>query len=158
MRNLAELGLRAVLGEVIAAGEPSIGISVGYQLLFEHSTENDAACLGLLSGNVIRFPTGLKEAGSDRPLKIPEMGWNRVEFVKDHPVWQGVPEGSEFYFVHSYYPEPDSDAICATTTYGIEYACGVSRNNLVAFQFHPEKSGRPGLKILENFARWDGQC
>jgi len=156
MSTLDRLGLRQVLYDVIRQGTPFMGICVGYQLLFEHSNENDVECLGLLKGNVVRFASDLREEGSERPLKIPEMGWNRVDFTREHPVWQDVAEGSEFYFVHSYYPLAEPCVICATTTYGIEYACGAARDNLVAFQFHPEKSGRPGLQILKNFCDWDG--
>jgi glutamine amidotransferase len=154
MRHLTELGLGPVLTEVVAAGKPFLGICLGYQVLFEHSDEDNVDCLGLLPGNVIRFADDLHEGDSPYPLKVPEMGWNRVEFQGTHPVWQGVPAGSEFYFVHSYYPVPAPEQIAATTTYGIEYACGVAHQNLVAFQFHPEKSGRPGLKLLENFCTW----
>ncbi len=154
MRNLRQSGLDTVIHEVIAAGTPFLGICLGYQVLFRHSEEDDCDCLGILEGDVVRFPEGLTEPGDPRPLKIPEMGWNTVTFNRLHPVWEGVPEGSEFYFVHSYYPKPDADTVCASTEYGMTYACGVAWKNLVAFQFHPEKSGRPGLHMLKNFCGW----
>ncbi|MFO7820794.1 MAG: imidazole glycerol phosphate synthase subunit HisH [Lentisphaeria bacterium] len=154
MRCLNELGLKKVLHEVINSGTPFMGICVGYQLLFERSDENNVDCLGVLAGNVVRFRSELRDEQTGRPLKIPQMGWNQVEFSYSHPLWEDVPEGSEFYFVHSYYPEPEPKIVCATTTYGIEYACGVAEKNLAAFQFHPEKSGRPGLQMLRNFCNW----
>jgi imidazole glycerol-phosphate synthase subunit HisH len=104
---------------------------------------------------VKRFPEGMMEKGD--PLKIPHMGWNRVSFRGTHPLFAGIPGNAEFYFVHSYYPAPsDNSDITGETDYGIRFASAVSRGNLVAVQFHPEKSGRFGLKILENFSRWDG--
>jgi glutamine amidotransferase len=106
----------------------------------------------------VRFPDNLREADNALPLKIPQMGWNGARIVAPHPVFADLPEGSEFYFVHSYYPRPGNPADgAAVTTYGLEFASGVARDNLVAFQFHPEKSGRPGLKLLDNFCRWKTQ-
>lgn len=154
MRNLDELHLKQILLDVVKQGKPFLGICVGYQLLFERSTENDVECLGLLKGEVVRFAADLRDESTGRNLKIPQMGWNKVEFRGDHPLWEGVPKGSEFYFVHSYYPQPEPCVVCATAHYGVEYACGVVQNNLVAFQFHPEKSGRPGLQLLKNFCHW----
>ncbi|MFW5997041.1 MAG: imidazole glycerol phosphate synthase subunit HisH [Lentisphaeria bacterium] len=151
MGNLRDSGLDNAIRDFIAAGKPFLGICIGYQLLFDRSEENDnTTCLGILSGEVVRFPRD--ETGG---LKIPQMGWNNVKFLYPHPVWDGLPPGSEFYFVHAYYPTPATDKdICATTEYGLEYASGVAKNNVVAFQFHPEKSGRPGLQLLENFCHW----
>ncbi|OPZ27636.1 MAG: Imidazole glycerol phosphate synthase subunit HisH 1 [Lentisphaerae bacterium ADurb.BinA184] len=154
MDNLRDLGLAGPLRQAVADGKPFLGICIGYQLLFERSEEDSAECLGLFAGRVVRFAAGLREAGSPRPLKIPQMGWNEVRFRGHHPLWEGVPAGSEFYFVHSYYPEPSPDRVCATAVYGIEFAAGAARNNLVGFQFHPEKSGRPGLRLLANFCAW----
>ncbi|MCF7854176.1 MAG: imidazole glycerol phosphate synthase subunit HisH [Candidatus Pacebacteria bacterium] len=154
MRQLRESGLGDVVRDVIAAGTPFLGICLGYQVLFEHSDENDVDCLSVFPGRVVRFPDDLHDAKGRGPLKVPEMGWNEVRFKGDHPLWNEVPEGSEFYFVHSFYPSPKDDVVCATTTYGIEYACGVTQKNVVAFQFHPEKSGRPGLRLLKNFCEW----
>jgi glutamine amidotransferase len=155
MENLRELGLVEVIRGVVESGKPFLGICLGYQILFEYSEEDGGHdCLGLLRGKVVHFADGLSEGASNRPLKIPQMGWNGVQFRGEHPLWSKLPKGSEFYFVHSYHPVPDSGDICATTTYGYEFASGVLRDNLVAFQFHPEKSGRPGLKLLDNFCRW----
>jgi glutamine amidotransferase len=154
MRNLRELGLDTVIKEQVSQGKPFLGICLGYQVLFEHSDENDVDCLGILRGNVVRFADGMRDEGSAIPLKIPEMGWNEVCFRGTHPVWHDIPAGSEFYLVHSYYPVPDQQVVGATAEYGIEYACGVASGSLVAFQFHPEKSGRPGLRLLKNFCEW----
>jgi glutamine amidotransferase len=156
MENLRALGLDDMLRERLAAGIPLLGICVGLQVSLEYSEENDTQCLGFIRGRVRRFPTGMKnEAGQF--LKIPHMGWNRVEFDKDHPVFRGISADSEFYFVHSYYPDPtDPGQIVGRTHYGIPFGSAVQHKNLVATQFHPEKSGPPGLAILENFCRWDG--
>jgi glutamine amidotransferase len=143
------------LRQVLAQGKPFLGICLGYQVLFQHSDENDTVCLGLLPGKVRRFPDPLLEAGNPRPLKVPQMGWNQLAFTRQHPVWAGVPAGSEFYIVHSYFPEvPDAAMIAATTDYGVTFTSGVAWQTLVAFQCHPEKSGAPGLKMLDNFCRW----
>jgi len=155
MTNLRATGMDRLLGEVLAAGRPVLGICLGTQIIFERSEENDAECLGLVPGLVRRFPADMKAGG--RPLKIPHMGWNRVAWRMDHPVFRGIPAEAEFYFVHSYYPVPADDAWAAGwTEYGIRFCSAVARNNLVAVQFHPEKSGAPGLSILENFSRWEG--
>jgi glutamine amidotransferase len=154
MENLGRLGLVPVIQEVVASGRPFLGICVGYQVLFEHSTEDETPCLGILKGRVLRFPATGQDPATGRPLKVPQMGWNSVTFRFPHSVWDGVPVGSEFYFVHSYHPVPEPAVVAGTTTYGVEYASAVAWRTLVGFQFHPEKSGRPGLKLLANFARW----
>jgi len=156
MNNLRTSHLDDVLRQVIDNGTPFLGICIGFQLLFESSAEDDAQCLDVLPGRVVRFPAGHKDSLTKQPLKIPHMGWSRVEFTQNHPLFADVPEGSEFYFVHSYYPDvADQSMICAKADYGINFACGVVRENVAAFQFHPEKSGRPGLKMLKNFCNWD---
>ena len=128
-----------------------LGICIGVQIIFERSEENNAECLGLLSGTVRRFPT---ESG----LKIPQIGWNAVAFAKPHPLFAGVDDGSEFYFVNAYHPEPaDAAEVYATTEYGVRFASVVGQRNLVATQFHLEKSGEVGLKMLDNFCRWNGR-
>jgi glutamine amidotransferase len=157
MHNLRGSGLDEVICGCVKRGTPFLGICLGYQVLFAHSDEDNVDCLGLLAGRVVRFDDDMLESGTEnpRPLKVPEMGWNRVRFRdRTHPVWRDVPADSEFYFVHSYYPKTRPEITCATTVYGIEYACGVAQENLVAFQFHPEKSGRPGLALLRNFCTW----
>lgn len=158
MDNLRRLGLDAILRERLDEGIPVLGICVGLQVLFEYSEENDTKCLGILPGEVRLFPSNL-DGGDGHPLKIPHMGWNEVKFNKNHPVFADIPSGSEFYFVHSYYPDPSEPAHAAgRTTYGIPFISAVARSNLVAVQFHPEKSGPPGLQILKNFCRWDGKA
>lgn len=157
MADLKELGLDSLLRERLARGIPVLGICVGLQVLFDYSDENDTPCLGIIPGTVRLFPGNMYSEHRD-PLKIPHMGWNRVEFKKSHPVFDDLQEGSEFYFVHSYYPDPTQpDHVLGETEYGIKFASAVALRNLVAVQFHPEKSGPPGLRILHNFCRWNGQ-
>jgi len=154
MRNLKRLGLAEPLRQAVASGKPFLGICLGFQILFEHSDEdNGVDLLGVFRGRVVRFADGMYEGGTG-PLKVPQMGWNQAVFRGVHPVWQDLPPESEFYFVHSYYPVPDPAAVCATTVYGTAFASGVARGNVVAFQFHPEKSGRPGLQLIRNFCSW----
>jgi glutamine amidotransferase len=155
MANLRERGLDIRLRKWTAEGKPVLGICLGTQVIFEHSEEDDADCLGIVPGSVRRFPPDLQVDG--QKLKIPHMGWNSVAFRGDHPVFSGIPEGAEFYFVHSYFPAPSDEGWAAGwTEYGIRFCSAVARANLVAVQFHPEKSGRPGLTILANFCRWGG--
>lgn len=157
MDNLAELGLDTLIREAHQSGVPILGICVGLQVLFDYSEENDTPCLGILPGKVRLFPPGMTDGKGER-LKIPHMGWNRVAFFRGHPVFEGVGPESEFYFVHSYYPDADIDAdVVGKTEYGITFSSAVARGSLVAVQFHPEKSGHPGLQILKNFCRWNGR-
>jgi glutamine amidotransferase len=136
-----------------AAGRPLMGICLGTQIILEYSEENDTTCIGLVAGSTKRFPEKLV-SGAER-LKIPQMGWNSVKMLRSHPVFDNVSADAEFYFVHSYYPAPaDSKVILGTTDYGISFCSVIARDNLVAMQFHPEKSGRPGLQILRNFCAW----
>ena len=132
----------------VGTGRPFLGICIGYQALFERSEEFDSSAtgLGLFAGKVVRFPDGQK-------LKIPQIGWNKIEIVQPEcPVFSGVENGSHVYFVHSFYPQPEDDSIAATrTTYGVDFISAVWRENVFATQFHPEKSQKVGLKILENF-------
>ena len=134
--------------EFVGTGRPFLGICIGYQALFERSEEFDSSAtgLGLFAGKVVRFPDGQK-------LKIPQIGWNQIEIVQPEcPVFSGVENGSHVYFVHSFYPQPEDDSIAATrTTYGVDFISAVWRENVFATQFHPEKSQKVGLKILENF-------
>ncbi len=145
MDALRQSGLDRAITEYIATGAPFLGICLGMQLLFEKSEESGEAVqgLGILPGVVRRFPAQAK-------LKVPQIGWNCFESVRD-PVFR---KGDYVYFVHSYYCVPEFDAdIAATTDYGIEYACAVSRGNVLAMQFHPEKSGEVGLSIFNRWAR-----
>lgn len=146
MANLVKSGLGEALTAAIRAGRPVLGICVGMQLLFEHSDEDGGTpCLGILPGVVERFPN------EDRRLKVPHMGWNAVEHDGD-PLFAGIAPGSRFYFVHSYYCAPDTHIrVNAWSEHGVHFACGVRQDNLAAVQFHPEKSGELGLRLLQNF-------
>ena len=155
MKNLQELDLLEPLKTVVACRVPFLGICLGTQIIFEHSEENGGTpCIGLIPGTVKRFTP------SDPACKIPQMGWNAVNFKTAHPLFEGIEDGSEFYFVHSYYPAPSDPAyILGKTAYAdVRFASVVGEGNLFATQFHPERSGRIGLKLLENFSRWDGKC
>ena len=143
MRHMRQKGLVEPIKEFIASGKPFFGICLGLQLLMEDSEEGDEPCLGVLEGSTRRLPSG---------QKIPHMGWNQVEFHIRHPVFDRIPDGSHFYFVHSYYADPDDRSVVACTTdYGVEFCSGAVWENVVAVQFHPEKSGALGLRIYENF-------
>lgn len=155
MAQVRRLGLDRALHEAFAAGKPILGICLGAQIILAHSAEGDTPCLGLLPGEVRRLnpPVG----GGQARLKIPHMGWNQVRLLKDHPVLRGIPPGAEFYFVHSFYPEPAAmDLVLGMTEHGQEFPSIIGRANLVATQFHPEKSGRFGLLLLHSFLKWDG--
>ena len=157
MANLRAAGLEEVIRERIAAGVPFLGICLGTQILFESSEEDGGVkTLGVLPGTVKKFV----RSNSSAYEKIPHMGWNQAETVRRHPLLAGIPDNSFFYFVHSYHPAPADDAlaICRTSYCGVRFASMVGRNNVVATQFHPEKSGPVGLRILENFSRWEGTC
>lgn len=157
MRELENHDLIDVVREV-AANKPFLGICMGMQVLMQHSQENDGIdCLGKYKGEVRRFADVLHQNTSGERLKIPQMGWNQIEHKKDHPLWQGIESGSRFYFVHSYYVDPeDKSLITGETEYGLPYASAIARDNVFAIQAHPEKSADDGLKLLENFTRWDG--
>ena len=153
MRSLQQRGLDEALHEVIKKGTPVLGICLGMQVSLTHSEENDTDSLYLFPGTVRRFAFDRKD------LKIPHMGWNEVRVVKQHPVLAGIEPGDEFYFVHSFYPQPAvEDAVLAMTDYEGDFACAVGKDNYIGTQFHPEKSAQVGLRLLANFAAWDGQC
>lgn len=156
--ELHRTGLDDVIREV-ASSRPVLGVCLGLQALFETSEENDGtACLGLLPGKVVRFPAGLRDADNSETLKIPHMGWNRVTPSREHPMWTDIPSGSRFYFVHSYHAAPSREEdIAAMTDYGYSFASAVTRDNLFAVQFHPEKSQHAGLQLLANFVAWNGE-
>lgn len=150
MSILRERRLDLALLEAWQRGVPILGICLGAQVILDASEENDALCLGLLPGRTVALP---RRAG----LKIPHMGWNKVRFLREHPVFKDLPESAEYYFVHSYYPAPAHPSmVLGVTEHGVEFSSAVGRRNLVATQFHPEKSGRFGLQLLENFLAWDG--
>ena len=153
MANLRATGLIDTLRARIAAGVPFLGICLGTQILLDRSEEDGGVdALGVLPGTVRKFTP------SDPACKIPHMGWNQVRAARPHPLLEGVPDGSDFYFVHSYYPDPaDRGDVIGTTDYaGVVFASMVGRGNVAATQFHVEKSGKTGLHVLRNFARWDG--
>jgi glutamine amidotransferase len=150
MATLKSRGLDQALKEVYSRGTPILGICLGAQIILDHSEENDTSCLGLIPGRTRALP---RTPG----LKIPHMGWNRVDFRGSHPVFAGLPDTAEYYFVHSFYPDPAGPAmILGVTDHGIGFPSAIGWRNMVATQFHPEKSGRFGLNILENFLAWDG--
>lgn len=152
MRNLEEGGFVDPLLKVIASGRPFLGICVGMQLLFTDSVEFGLySGLNVIPGHVLRFPDQMSVAGERLP--VPQMGWNQLSFKKNPDVFESIPDGSNVYFVHSYYVKPDDDAVIASTTdYGIEFCSSIWKDNIVATQFHPEKSQEIGLRILKNFA------
>ncbi|MBF6569871.1 MAG: imidazole glycerol phosphate synthase subunit HisH [Candidatus Binataceae bacterium] len=151
MENLSRLGLIEVMrDEVIAAGKPFLGICIGIQVLLDRSDEDDTRCLGVVVGNVRRFPSVI----DGKPLKVPQIGWNRVRQRLPHPIFDGIPDQSHFYFVNSYYPLPtDPAVVIATSEYGMEFCAALAKGNLIATQFHLEKSGAAGLRMLDNFCR-----
>ena len=155
MRHLAESGLRESLLRA-AATRPLFGVCVGEQMLFDWSAEGDTPGLGLLAGKVLRFPDDVMRTAQGARLKVPHMGWNRVEPTGGHPLWEGIAHGSFFYFVHSFFAVPDDQrVIAATSEYGLRFTCAVARDNIFATQFHPEKSAANGLKLYENFVSWN---
>ncbi|MDD7984533.1 imidazole glycerol phosphate synthase subunit HisH [Lentisphaera marina] len=154
VKVLKEKGLEKSIADFISSGKPFLGICLGTQIIFDFSEEdNGTECLGLIPGKVVHF-----NFPEDEKKSVPHMGWNQVNFTKQHPIFKDIDEASNFYFVHSFYPCPEvSEMEMATTQYGsINFTCAISKNNLVATQFHPEKSGRHGLQLLKNFSTWDG--
>lgn len=152
MREMDARGLRQAVLDA-ARNKPFLGICIGLQMLFEHSTEGDVPGLGLLPGEVVRFAHDLKDALGNK-LKVPHMGWNQVHHAP-HTLWDGIAQDARFYFVHSYHVQPrDSAIVQATSDYPQPFACAVARDNLFAVQFHPEKSAAAGLKLLQNFINW----
>ena len=153
MRELEARGLREAVFDA-AQNKPFLGICIGLQMLFEHSSEGDVAGLGILRGEVLRFAANLRDAQGAK-LKVPHMGWNQVHSTA-HPLWQGIEQDARFYFVHSYYVRPQDPALIqAYSDYPQPFACAVARDNLFAVQFHPEKSQTAGLKLLRNFVQWN---
>jgi imidazole glycerol-phosphate synthase subunit HisH len=151
MENLNRLGIaEALRNDVAAAGKPFLGICIGIQVLLDRSDEDNVECLGIIPGRVLRYPM----SSDGRPLKVPQIGWNRVRQVRPHPLFAGVPDESHFYFVNSYYPVPDDPAVTiGTCDYGVTFSAALARGNVVATQFHLEKSGAAGLRLLDNFCK-----
>ena len=141
--------------EAVAATRPLLGICLGMQALLSRSEENGGTdAIGLIPGQVVRFTPGLANAAGEA-LKIPHMGWNRVHPVRPHALFEGIPDGSWFYFVHSFYAQPESgEDIGATTDYPSAFASAIIRGRVAAVQFHPEKSQEAGLRLLQNFLSW----
>ena len=150
MRHLRESGLDLVLRETVAAGKPLLGICLGCQILLNFSEENTTRMLGLVSGCCRRFDPALREHDG-RLIRIPHMGWNGLRLKRPSPLLQGLHQDARFYFVHSYYVECPPELTIAVSVYGREFCAVYGRDGLWACQFHPEKSGKPGLRILKNF-------
>lgn len=149
MQSIKERGLFDVIRHSIDSEKPFLGVCLGLQLLLESSEEGDEPCLAILKGATKRLPPEKTEKAG---LKIPHMGWNSVSLSAEHPVFEGIPDESYFYFVHSYYADPDDREIVAgVTNYGIDFCSAVAWSNVAAVQFHPEKSGAMGLRLYRNF-------
>jgi len=146
MKNLREHEMVEPIKHFIASGKPFLGVCMGQQALFEGSEEGGwQECLGVLPGRIVKLPDG---------VKVPHIGWNRVHQAQEHPIFEGIPDDSYFYFVHSYYPQPtDPSDVIGETEYGVTFPSVVARENVVATQFHPEKSGEMGLRMYGNFLK-----
>ena len=154
MRELRDSGLREAVLDA-AARKPMMGVCVGMQMLLDHSEEQDTPGLGLIPGRVRRFRLEGQHQPDGSRYKVPQMGWNRV-VQRAHPVWEGVPDGAWFYFVHSYYADlADPVFIAGETDYGLRFTCALARDNIFATQFHPEKSADHGLSLYRNFLHWN---
>jgi glutamine amidotransferase len=156
MKHLKDLQLDEVVLQA-AHEKPFLGICMGMQVLMAHSEENQGIeCMNLYPGEVRAFADESLRSQM-QSLKIPHMGWNKVSHKRAHPLWQDIQDNSRFYFVHSYYVDPEDDTLVAgSTEYGIEFVSVIARDNVFAAQFHPEKSAHDGLQLLKNFCRWDG--
>ena len=148
MEQLAVTGLDRAIDAFWRTGRPLLGICLGCQIIFDRSEERSVRCLGFLAGKVRRF-------SPEPDRKVPHMGWNRVFQARSHPLFEGIPDGAFFYFVHSYYPQPsEAETVIGECEYGLRFAAAVARDNLTACQFHPEKSAANGLRLLANFLDW----
>ena len=154
MREMDARGLREAVIDA-ARSKPFLGICIGLQMLFDRSEEGDIAGLGLLHGQVRRFPHEAMVDADGNKLKVPHMGWNEVHQSMQHPLWEGIDSGTRFYFVHSYFTEPaDPRVIAGYSLYPFSFSCAVASGNIFAVQFHPEKSHTAGLRMLANFVAW----
>jgi glutamine amidotransferase len=146
MANLRQQGLDEPIRQFVAGGKPFLGVCIGMQVLLSDTEEGGKQqCLGIIPGQVRKFAPG---------LKVPHMGWNQLKQKKAHAIFEGIADGANFYFVHSYYVEPeDKGLVAGETEYGLPFCSVIARDNLIATQFHPEKSGEVGLKIYDNFIR-----
>ena len=155
MRELRQSGLLAPVLEA-AAHKPLFGVCVGMQMLLERSDEGPTEGLGLIPGRVVRFELAGRLQPDGSRFKVPQMGWNQVRQAQPHPIWQGVPDESYFYFVHSYHAQPsDARHSVGTADYGGIFTAAIARDNIFATQFHPEKSADHGLTLYRNFLRWN---
>jgi glutamine amidotransferase len=155
---MSELKASGLLEAVLdaAAKKPLFGVCVGMQMLLDHSAEGDTPGLGLIAGEVIKFDLAGRTQADGSRFKVPQMGWNQVVPTQPHPLWEGVPSNSYFYFVHSFYAKTTNAAhIAAETDYGGLFACAIARDNIFATQFHPEKSAAHGLALYRNFIHWN---
>ena len=155
---MSELKASGLLEAVLdaAAKKPLFGVCVGMQMLLDHSAEGNTPGLGLIAGEVIKFDLAGKTQADGSRFKVPQMGWNQVVPTQPHPLWEGVPSNSYFYFVHSFYAKTTNAAhIAAETDYGGLFACAIARDNIFATQFHPEKSAAHGLALYRNFIHWN---
>lgn len=150
MQQLQQSGLEESLHRAVQVGQPLLGICLGCQILLAHSEENDTKALGLVQGTCRLFDKSLLD-DDGRPIRIPHMGWNTLTVQKQSPLFQGIPADASFYFVHSYYVDVAADLCLATSHYGKEFCAVYGRDGLWAAQFHPEKSGQPGLRLLSNY-------
>ncbi len=158
MKGIAESGLESVVREVLR-DRPFLGICLGMQMLFEVSEEGPTTCLSVLPGRVVRFSDERMHTPGGERLKIPHMGWSPVRHVRPHPLWAGIEDGARFYFAHSFHPEPDESGVTVgTADYPVPFTCAIARANIFATQFHPEKSQRAGLRLLQNFVAWNGRA
>ncbi|MBU2514320.1 imidazole glycerol phosphate synthase subunit HisH [bacterium] len=151
MENLVKSGLADALRETVKKGTPTLGICIGAQIILDRSEESNTTCLGIIEGTTVKFKL------NDPSFKIPHIGWNNVTITQPHPLLEGIEDGDEFYFVHSYYPNPSNENnIYALSDHQKPFCCALGKDNLFATQFHPEKSGRFGLNLLNRFSTWDG--
>jgi imidazole glycerol-phosphate synthase subunit HisH len=157
MKGLVASGLVDTVREVLA-DRPFLGICLGLQMLFDASEEGPTECLHAIPGTVVRFRDEAMSAPGGARLKVPHMGWSPVRQVRPHALWAGIEDGARFYFAHSYHPVPEDSSLTAgTVDYPSPFTCAISRANIFATQFHPEKSQRAGLTLLANFVTWDGR-
>ena len=155
---MSELKASGLLEAVLdaAAKKPLFGVCVGMQMLLDHSAEGDTPGLGLIAGEVIKFNLAGRTQADGSRFKVPQMGWNQVIPKQPHPLWEGIPSNSYFYFVHSFYAQPKNAVhVAAETDYGGLFACAIARDNIFATQFHPEKSAAHGLALYRNFIHWN---
>jgi len=155
---MAELKASGLLEAVLDAAtkKPLFGVCVGMQMLLDHSAEGDTPGLGLIAGEVIKFDLAGRTQADGSRFKVPQMGWNQVIPKQPHPLWDGIPSNSYFYFVHSFYAQPKNAMhVAAETDYGGLFACAIARDNIFATQFHPEKSAAHGLALYRNFIHWN---